>query len=136
MEAPSERDPPHVIRLRGPWELRTGDSDAWRRIMPPYDLASQLPRDWTGEVLLRRCFGAPPLDTDERVSLAWTMVSAKEVRLNGDSLASGRYEVSVDVTSRLLDRNELIVVLRRSDARGPWPSLGEGARLEISDDTR
>lgn len=94
---------PHRIRLRGPWEATVGER------------ATQLhlPRDWNefvsvaaAEVVrLRRHFGAPRLDADERAWIDIWHARPKHIAFNKRTIEIA--DRPFEITSDLLERNEL-----------------------------
>jgi hypothetical protein len=112
---------PHRIRLRGPWEFETTERSG--RLALPAPLADVCPS--AGEVRLRRRFGRPGrLDPGEVV---WLFVEAPAaplaVWLNGDRLGDCSADAEWDVTGRLDERNELLVVTTSTGAP-PWAEVG------------
>jgi len=156
--------PPHVIRLRGPWEYRLVETAPPLAGGPPGTAVGELPpsdwvvmpADWNvtlgpsfcGRVAFHRRFGRPTgLGPADRVDLVIDGVGPSgSVRLNGESLGEiplGWQVWRCDVTTRLRQRNELIVEIERppvTDGKPPIPRPGrdglpgrlmEGVRLEI-----
>lgn len=105
---------PHRIRLRGPWEAKFASSDGQseeKRLNFPSTWAA-LPQDLNGPVRLVRNFGRPrELDENEHVWLTWSGVTATaSLQFNSDLLGNAiSHSGSVEVTSHIRERNELIV---------------------------
>lgn len=105
---------PHMIRLRGPWELAVEGALSTDRV--------QLPSGWPawqaahpGEsITMTRSFGAPrSLDADETVWLVWRGDGLKSASLNGrplDGFVEDAGALEVEIGSRLQRRNELTAV--------------------------
>jgi hypothetical protein len=121
---------PHIIRLRGPWELQP--LTQWRRgadgpllevndplppggrLEMPSDWSPLLGADYYGRVRHRRRFGRPTgLDSGQIVWLVCDgAAGAANVALNGaplGALLGPTTPVRFDVTDRLLARNELVI---------------------------
>jgi hypothetical protein len=106
--------PPHRIRLREPWE-RESTAD--------------------GGVRLRRFFNAPPLATNERISIVCDGLQAEAAAsLNGATLGVWSPSPGVataEIASPLPPRNEIVLTF-------PSPPTGDGSlpwrevRLEIA----
>ena len=124
----------HVIRLRGPWTYEAQGPDG-RAIHGMLDFAgdwSEVLRERSGRpLLLKRRFGQPGnLDPYERVTLVieGPTLAGAAIKLNDLELAPADGDsLCLDITSRLLPRNELEL---RFAALGDRPLLSE-VRLEI-----
>jgi hypothetical protein len=140
---------PHVIRLRGPWEVeataravedaaaRVGELDA---PLPP-KFRMTMPERWdhgplaafAGRVRFRRRFGYPGrIDVHERVWLTFAgVVGSAEVSLNGRRLGSQQGATSwceFEVMDILKDRNELVMEM---EVVPPCACLWEEVALEV-----
>jgi hypothetical protein len=112
---------PHVIRLRGPWQVEPVGRPARRINMPGCWQTDEL-KDFDGRVRFRRRFGYPGrIDLSERVWLTLSKFSAlTEIRLNGVLLGSAAQAyLEFPITELLQERNELLLEV---DAR-----LNQGA---------
>lgn len=104
---------PHRIRLRGPWEA------AGRTVKLPGPVPG-----FTGRVALSRRFGYPgTIDAQERV---WLVVEGlrrpARLSLNGEALGELSTSGEFDVTSRLLERNGLVIETE-TDGESPWAEV-------------
>jgi hypothetical protein len=120
----------HVIRLRGPWQVRPlartvlvagGSTEETPGPLPPAgrsevpsDWGDALGRDFRGRVRYLRRFGCPTgLGEQDRVELVVERVDAfGAVWLNSQSLGpipAGGRAVRFDITARLQPRNELVL---------------------------
>jgi beta-galactosidase/beta-glucuronidase len=121
---------PHIIRLRGPWELQplarwqVADDGTLAEIADPLPPGGRLamPSDWSkllgpdfhGRVRHLRRFARPTgLDSGERVWLVCDgAADAATIALNGAPLGAipgTNQPTRFDVTERLLPRNELVI---------------------------
>jgi hypothetical protein len=113
----------HVIRLRGPWEFavlaRFAGPDAAPpkgRMNMPTDWAATLGEAFRGRVEFRRRFGRPTgLTSAEEIWLVCDGVESwATLSLNGEPLGAVEgigSSTEFEVTTRLGDRNELVVVV-------------------------
>ena len=147
---------PHVIRLRGPWELQplaswqSSDNSLPKggRLEMPSDWSKLLGADFRGRVRHLRRFGRPTgLDAGERVWLVCDgATDAATIFLNGAQLGAvisgSNQPARFEVTDRLLRRNELVIDVEFPAAEATNPSdaaafrcggLTGGVRLEIVD---
>ncbi len=117
---------PHRIRLRGPWEMATGEQPP-RRVAFPTTWANIGLPDFAGHVAFVRRFGYPGrIDVHERVWLIGEgVVGPAEIALQGEPLGaigSGRF--AFDVTHLLQERNVLKVALDVVAGRvGLWDDI-------------
>ena len=107
------------VNLNGEWELAVGDGEFDKKILVPFCPESQLSGlqehfDHNQPLKYRRAFDAPDLFDGGRVLLHFGAVdSSAEVFLNGQFVAEhiGGYDAFVvDITDRLKEENELLVV--------------------------
>ncbi len=121
---------PHIIRLRGPWELQP--LARWQlasgaalvefidplppggRIEMPSDWSQLLGADFRGRARHLRRFGRPTgLDSGQRVWLVCDgATDAATIALNGAPLGAilgPNLPARFDITERLLPRNELVI---------------------------
>lgn len=112
---------PHRIRLRGPWELRR-DAEVIRVNMPARWCDLGWPTGpWSAK--LTRKFGLPrTLDDYERVWITCSDVSdASRWILNGQlvgTYATTALNLEMEVTGRLMRRNELVVEIDSNSSEG------------------
>ena len=107
------------VNLNGKWELAVGDGEFDKKILVPFCPESQLSGlkehfDHNQPLKYRRTFDAPDSFDGGRVLLHFGAVdSSAEVFLNGQFVAEhvGGYDAFVvDITDRLKEENELLVV--------------------------
>ena len=133
----------HTIRLRGPWDLYLPGSDQPRRVEMPatwqtllaFTAATPLP---SPARLLRR-FGLPTgIAPSDRLNLVLESAAACQVELNGKllgSIAPSQPRTSLDVTSLLNARNELVILLEIPPRENMPPESScplSDVRLEIT----
>lgn len=121
---------PHVIRLRGPWELApVGSSAPARRVDVPSDWKLALGADFAGKARYTRYFNRPTgLEAHERVWLCCEGARERgEIALNGRNLASITTErgAEIDITDLLALRNELAIEVSSAAANLPGGLTGE-----------
>ena len=117
----------HAIRLRGPWECQSENSEL-RRVHMPASLREALANRHQGRLLCCRRFGCPTcLDPHERV---WLVIERPrfegDVELNGKRIGQMRSADKVlefDVTGRLVERNQLALDFHL----GPTIDMAESA---------
>ena len=105
-------DEPHVIRLRGPWQVVCEpaiEGSASQKVHLPALTATLLPGDFRGRLELKRNFNWPePLQ--EREAL-WLVVESAVppscIELNEQSLTLKPSRAAWDITSLFATRNEL-----------------------------
>lgn len=129
----------HSIRLRGPWECETNGTPP-RRVHMPATLLATIDGEHQRRLVCRRRFGCPTcLDPHERV---WLVIErpalAGEVNFNDERLGPIRTAEAItelDITSRLLERNELAIDFDIPPATAEPPAadrlLFADVRLEI-----
>jgi hypothetical protein len=129
---------PHLIRLRGPWQIVCVDGDAQEAKLP-CDLDQFLRSNGTTQLRLIRRFGLPTnLEPDERIELVIeTARLSARVHLNDEDIGeidSQSSTTRLDVTDRLQSRNELVIdVLTPTNPDTPNPRVQvESVRLEIT----
>lgn len=105
---------PHVIRLRGPWQLIAAEGGKSRLKLPTsWEAFEQDVGCQVQEITLARHFHRPPrVDEGEPVGLAvQTPHQLLTLQLNGQPLTLADRQ---EVTSLVETRNELQITLRRS----------------------
>ena len=125
----------HAIRLRGPWECETNGT-APRRVHMPAALFDILDGERQGRLVCRRGFGCPTcLDPHECV---WLVIDGPalsgEAHLNGERLGQTRAAEPItefDITSRLSERNELVLEFDITATQAADAQLFADVRLEI-----
>ncbi len=139
----------HKIRLRGPWQMtplaRTFLRDDSSRRRTTEDLPGSVRgkvgcdwgqffgEGWLGEVSYRRIFRCPTqLDENQKVLLVIEAVDFfGRVKLNGSEVGEFTLLTSpfrIEITSRLLEKNELVVEVDLPDER-----TAGGATLDRAD---
>lgn len=127
---------PHRIRLRGPWELTSGDTPPVRVTLPAVWESIRSENQVNGLHLCRR-FGSPrELDVYESV---WLIVVNQTVigewKLNGEQLPANVKPVphlEIDITRQLRQRNRLELRAERGEPGRPvWDEVGIEIRGEF-----
>jgi hypothetical protein len=124
----------HAIRLRGPWECQTHDGP--RRVHMPAALAAIIDGKSEGHFVCRRRFGCPTcLEPHERVWLVLERSALSgEANLNNEPLGQidpAQQVIEFDVTSRLRERNELVLEFEVAGPQSTEEWLFADVRLEI-----
>ena len=117
----SPDQPSHTIRLRGPWGCQfrpprpslADCPEESQRIQLPNDLASVIPLEFRGSLLLTRSFHQPSgIDASVQVELVGDCTYPALVRLNGQNLQTVPYtRFRHNVTAALQRRNQLEIEL-------------------------
>ena len=120
----------HNIRLRGPWEKQIeGESSVRADVPDSAEVAAP-------SVCYRRRFNRPSgLESDVHVYLritAWTG-EVDSIQLNEHPLVVTAPPLTVEVTSQLLDHNEITIRLMVDRNNAQSPRLSGEVRLVIDD---
>lgn len=125
---------PHVIRLRGPWELMAAGQpgSTVQLVQVPSSWQTSLGADFVGRARYTRYFNMPTgLEQQERVWLCCAGVTSRgSVSLNGQRLSEivDQQPWECDITQSLAPRNELAIEV---EADAPGGGLTGEVRLEI-----
>lgn len=126
---------PHIIRLRGPWNILKQGQET-ERIKLPSTWRKAL-GDQTGKVTLSRIFHRPPArssggDASDRYAVRISSPhKLQNVSINGADCSTDDLEL-IDLTSQIAPDNQLIITIAKAD-RFEQASLLE-VQLEITSD--